>query len=196
MTLPKITTSVLTLSTGSLLTVFSTYWIVLGVFLDRHILYFPGDPPYLDVSLVPAATGAICFAVGIWVMQRLPIWNRRPAIRHSSVLGLTASLLAVAVCLAGVAFRFTPRWRGVREGIRQHAEQIAAAAGGRRQLSPEEFVALRQRYMPDPIQVDLSGYGTVRLRMAHGIYPYIGVDFNDSEHALFDLPTMWCRYSD
>ena len=26
----------------------------------------------------------------------------------------------------------------------------------------------------------------VQLRMAHGVYPYVGVDFSDASHALFE----------
>jgi hypothetical protein len=50
--------------------------------------------------------------------------------------------------------------------------------------------------MPNPVPVFLRGYGQVQLRMAHGVYPYIGVDFRDGGHALFDPVTMYCTYSD
>lgn len=53
-----------------------------------------------------------------------------------------------------------------------------------------------KQFVPTPVTVQLRGYGPVRLRMAHGVYPYVGVDFSDASHALFDPRTMWCTYSD
>jgi hypothetical protein len=32
--------------------------------------------------------------------------------------------------------------------------------------------------------------------MAHGVYPYVGVDFGGGANALFDPRTMICTYSD
>jgi hypothetical protein len=55
---------------------------------------------------------------------------------------------------------------------------------------------LRQRYVPTPVVLQLPGWGPVQLRMAHGIPPYVGIDFGDGGHALFDPVTMLCTYSD
>jgi hypothetical protein len=105
------------------------------------------------------------------------------------------TLLVVAAL--GILERHDPRWRPIREGIRRYGDAIAAAAGDKhRVLSHEEFEKFKQQFIPTPVTVDLPGYGPVRLRMAHGVYPYVGVDFSDASHALFEPTTMWCTYSD
>ncbi len=50
--------------------------------------------------------------------------------------------------------------------------------------------------MPQPVSIRLAGFGTVSLRMAHRVYPYVGVDFGSGSHALFDPRTMICSYAD
>jgi len=89
------------------------------------------------------------------------------------------------------------RWREVRNGIRQYGDAIAAAAGSQgRLLTEEEFHRLHDQFMPEPIPVTLRGYGIVRLRMAHRVYPYVGVDFGGGANAIFEPRTMLCTYSD
>ena len=58
-------------------------------------------------------------------------------------------------------------------------------------LTEEEFRRFHERFLPQPLPVALQGYGTVHLRMAHGVYPYIGVDFGGGANALFDRRTMF-----
>jgi len=108
-----------------------------------------------------------------------------------------ASFIAVFIATAGILERQNSRWREIRNGIRRYGDQIAAAAGDKhRVLSHERFERFKQQFLPIPVAVQLPGYGPVRLRMAHGVYPYVGVDFSDASHALFDPRTMWCTYSD
>src|SRR5262249_42097167 len=98
---------------------------------------------------------------------------------------------------AGILERQDARWAAVRNGIRQYGDRIAAAVGDKdRVLSHEEFVEFKRRFLPTPIPVRLPGYGTVSLRIAHGVYPYVGVDFGGGANALFDPRTMMCTYSD
>jgi len=93
---------------------------------------------------------------------------------------------------------FDSRQHGVTSGrgIATYGDLVAADVGDHGLLTSEEFTRLIVKYMPVPIERQLVGYGLVRLRMAHGVYPYVGVDFSDSEHALFDPRMMICWYSD
>ena len=76
-----------------------------------------------------------------------------------------------------------------------YSQQIDAATGGtRRQLSPDEVETLRNRFIPEAVPADLPGHGVVHLRMAHGVYPYVGVDFGGA-HALFDPGYMFVLYT-
>lgn len=105
-------------------------------------------------------------------------------------------MAVVVIGALGILERQDPRWSELRKGIRRYGDAIAAAAGDKhRVLSHEEFERFNQQFVPTPGAVQLRGYGVVRLRMAHGVYPYVGVDFSDASHALFDPTTMWCRYS-
>ena len=83
-------------------------------------------------------------------------------------------VVVALVCIAGILERQDPRWREVRTAIRQYGNAIAADAGDRhRILNHDEFVALRQKHVPTPVPLDLAGFGTVYLRMAHAVYPYV-----------------------
>jgi hypothetical protein len=97
----------------------------------------------------------------------------------------------------GIAERHDARWASLRAGMREQGDRIAAAAGSRdRVLSHDEFIRFREEFVPTPIPMRLPGYGMVSLRMAHGVYPYVGVDFGHGANALFDPDTMFCTYSD
>ena len=126
--------------------------------------------------------------------------SRNPPLRFSSpIVGFAAgcSFLIFAGCAAGILERHDSRWAAVRNGIHQYGDAIAAAAGDKnRVLTQEEFDRFHEQFMPQPVAVSLRGYGTVRLRMAHGVYPYVGVDFGNGANALFDPRTMICTYSD
>jgi hypothetical protein len=111
---------------------------------------------------------------------------------------LSISGICFLVCVLGIGFRLSPPWLPVRAGIRSSGDAILAASGGdrTRTLSLTEFTTLKARFMPTPVAVQLRGFGTVHLRMAHGVYPYVGVDFGEGMNALFDPRTMLCTYSD
>lgn len=157
--------------------------------------YFPGDPPYADLAIVPAALGIAISSI-IRLVTRRQRTGATIFLRLNRLVLGTASL-AVALCTLCIAFRFTPVWADVRHGIRTYGDEIANVVGDRNQVLTEaEFVTLKRQFIPAPVPVELRGYGTVYLRMAHGIYPYVGVDFSDASHALFDPVTMLCMYSD
>ena len=75
---------------------------------------------------------------------------------------------------------------------RKKVPEALRAAG----LDIKEFRRFHDRFLPQPVSVALPGYGTVHLRMAHGVYPYVGVDFGGGANAFFDPRTMICTYSD
>ena len=166
----------------------------IGLGLRTHnIWYFPGDPPVLDLALIPASA-ALLFGVVAILSLREQASRRLGACARLSCLW---AFVVFVFCLGGIGFRFTPAWKEVREGIRHYGDQIAAEVGSRhRVLTTTEFEDLKAKYMPQPISVRLSGFGTVNLRMAHGVYPYIGVDFGSGSHALFNPRTMICSYAD
>jgi hypothetical protein len=109
----------------------------------------------------------------------------------------TLAMILFVISAAPILERHDARWREVRNGIRQYGDAIAAAAGSQgRLLTEEEFHRLHDQFMPEPIPVTLRGYGIVRLRMAHRVYPYVGVDFGGGANAIFEPRTMLCTYSD
>jgi hypothetical protein len=153
---------------------------------------FPGDPPLFDVLVYLALLNLVLSApLYLWWRWR----GRRPDL-HIVGLLVVFWVAITLTSLLGVAERHDPRWRQVRATIREYGDVIAADAGGRRALEGQEFEALRERHMPRPVPVHLPGFGTVHLRMNHGNYPYVGVDFGDGRNAFFDLKTMLCVYSD
>jgi hypothetical protein len=156
---------------------------------------FPGDPPLFDL-LVPAAAMGAGLNVPLWLLSR-KLRGSPVSVRLISQLCSIASLTLLVVAGLGILERQAPRWSPLRQGIRHYGDAIATAAGDKhRVLSHEEFEIFKQQFIQTPVTVDLFGYGRVRLRMAHGVYPYVGVDFSDASHALFDPITMWCTYSD
>lgn len=162
---------------------------------------FPGDPPYLDVSLMLAAVAMVSGLAGATLFRRQLAASRLGgAAWWPYGIALTATTVATATaltCLGGVGYRHSVAWRGVRNGLAHYGGLIASDVGDRRQiLTEQQFRALQRRLLPSPVPIELPGWGTVRLRMAHAQYPYVGVDFGDGRHALFDPDTMICIYSD
>ncbi len=168
--------------------------VAIGLGLSTHnIWYFPGNPPVLDLALIPASA-ALLFGVGAILSLRERASPRLVACARASCLW---AFVVFVFCVGGIGFRFTPAWKEVRDGIRHYGEQMAAEVGsGDRVLTTTKFEHLRAKYMPQPVSVRLAGFGTVSLRMAHGVYPYVGVDFGSGSHALFDPRTMICSYAD
>jgi hypothetical protein len=159
--------------------------------------WFPGDPPMLDLALPPAALG---FLGGAFVWWRLTAVRRNEGARLLLVLSaaVTASAaVALAGCAAGIGFRQSAAWSDLRHAIRQAGDAVAAdASNPTAVLDRAEFEALRQKHVPRPIEITLRGFGPVQLRMAHGVYPYVGVDFGEGRHAFFEPRSMACTYSD
>jgi hypothetical protein len=179
----------------------SLWTLVLGHLALGSLFYFPGDPPFLDVALLPAS-GSVVLAFGLLLLCSLQVLRRHWAAPRLMVLSartlLAASALTTVFCAAGILYRFSPAWAPVRIGIRTYGNSILAASGGdpRHLLSQQEFLLLEQRFLTPPVEVPVRGYGFVRLRMAHGAYPYVGVDFGGGRNAAFHPGTMYCTYSD
>ncbi len=167
--------------------------VVVALSIGTQPWNFPGDPPLFDMVWLPAGvssvTSALVLAATRWAGGGMP--PRRAGIASALLSGTLCML-----CVAGIAQRHSPRWADVRNGIRTYGDAIAAAAGHRGMLSWEEFAALRARFLPTPVPVQLPGHGDVRLRMARRSYPYVGVDFGDGRNAQFDPATMVCIYAD
>jgi hypothetical protein len=155
---------------------------------------FPGDPPVFDLLIIPA-TLAVGMSLPLWLLfHRAEVTG---VLRWVTSLAATVSLAICVLCAAGILERQDPRWSPIRNGIRRYGDAIAAEAGSKdRVLTAEEFKRFHDKYLPRSVPVQLRGYGEVRLRMAHGVYPYVGVDFSDASHALFNPWTMVCTCSD
>jgi len=154
---------------------------------------FPGDPPLFDLLIYGAAFSAIVNIPLALIVSRLGQGRVLSIPRLCSI----AAVMMLIGSAAGILERHSPRWRPVRDGIRHYGDLIDAAAGNKRHvLTNEEFDRFHERFMPQPIAVMLPGYGTVHLRMAAGVYPYVSVDFGGGANALFDPQTMICVYSD
>jgi hypothetical protein len=187
----------------------AVFWVIIACVVTGVVLFysvlllaftptpwnFPGDPPAFELAAIMSAVALIVvlpLAALSVLLEQTPAYVPLGARACSIVCAAT-----LAVALAGVLERHDRRWSEVRNEIRRYGDAIAAAAGDKnRVLTSDEFARFQRQFIPKPVTVLLPGYGTVRLRMAHGIYPYIGVDFSDASHALFNPLTMWCTYSD
>jgi hypothetical protein len=160
--------------------------------------WFPGDPPMLDLALPPAALGFLGAAFVWWRLTVLRRTDGAPRLLLVLSAAVTASAaVALAACAAGIGFRQSTAWSDLRHAIRQAGDAVAAdVSDPSAVLGRAEFEALRQKHVPRPIEITLRGFGSVRLRMAHAIYPYVGVDFGEGRHAFFEPRSMTCTYSD
>jgi|KBSMisStandDraft_5_1062788.scaffolds.fasta_scaffold73669_3 hypothetical protein len=189
--------------------VFAAWALVGALFLGAVLLYggffflahptpwnFPGDPPLFDL-LIYAAGIAVLVNAPLWLLARW-LWTGPDGLVRS--VPRACAMVSLAMFLtsaAGILERHDARWAAIRGAIRQYGDEIATAAGDKdRVLSHEEFEQFKRRFLPTPVPVRLPGYGTVTLRMASGVYPYVGVDFGGGANALFDPASMMCTYSD
>jgi hypothetical protein len=187
----------------NLWTVSSAATITLTVLLAGSLLTgnatpwnFPGDPPLFDAVLYPAVISCVV-SIPLWLVVRRRPWGLGHIVSGIEYATTMVSWLLLLVCTAGILERHGDRWTAVRNGIRQYSDAIATELGDRnRILTSEEFSRLHDKYIPEAVSVSLPGYGVVQLRMAHGVYPYVGVDFCCGGHALFDPRTMVVTYSD
>jgi hypothetical protein len=156
---------------GALITAAVTFYATL--FFTHHPTpwNFPGDPPLFDLLI---------FAGAIAAVVNLPVALLVGRLRgHSSTLILLIPRLCAAVAVvmllvsaAGILERHDARWAQIRNGIRLYGDRVAEAAGDKdRVLTEEEFKRFHDKFMPQPVAVRLTGYGTVHLRMAHGVFP-------------------------
>jgi len=162
---------------------------------------WPGDGPTLDLSLILGLCGLAPASIGsalFWREMREDRLGRAARLPFATaIIGLGLMLMGVLIAGAGVGYRQTEAWRPVREAIVLYGDEVAADIGNRNiVLSSEQLAAMREKYLPQPLPVNLPGWGTVRIRMAHGNYPYVGVDFGEGRNAQFDPRTMLCIYSD
>lgn len=166
----------------------------------RHTYwFFPGDPPIFDVLLI---IGSLIGALSLLIVLGSRAFRSRIRLVLLRV-GITVAILSVAMVVPGaivVGYRQTSAWAPLRSAIRHYDDLIwteVRERGSQLPLSPQEFETLRSRFIPEPVAISLAdGAWTVHLRMAHGIPPYVGVDFGDGASALFDPRTMLCIYSD
>ena len=155
----------------------------------------PGDPPIFDM-LVELGIVPVVLSACAWCASQVWQGPGRLALRLARASFVVSATLVVVGAL-GVAERHGPRWSAIRSVIRHHATEIDEAVGGRgRVLSRAEFEATRQRFMPRPVPVWFAGVGFVLVRMAHGAYPFVVVDFGEGIHVEFEPVTMWSIYAD
>jgi hypothetical protein len=176
--------------------------LALSPFRDWYgadLRYFPGDAPVADNVLMFAPVGVL-LCLGVLAMSlylgggRIPV---RP-LRVASGSMLLVLCLCSLVATGSVLYRFSPAWNHVRTEIRRLGDEILAASGGDRDrtLTSTEFERLKQRFLPEPVPVPLTGFGNVHLEMGRVVYPYVEVDFGAGRIAQFDPDTMICTYSD
>ena len=180
---------------GTLVTVAVMFYGGLFLAINPTPWNFPGDPPLFDLLIYGAGTATMVNLPLAVIVSRFG--QRKGLVPWIPRLSSALALVMLIGSAAGILERHDARWRAIRNGIREYGDLIAAAAGDKnRVLTEEEFRRFHKRFLPQPLPVALPGYGTVRLRMAHGVYPYIGVDFGGGANALFDPRTMFCTYSD
>lgn len=167
---------------------FSTIWMVAAAIVAAMVLFyrltffsinpipwsFPGDPPFF-VLLALSGIASVFLSLQLWLLARRFAATPRLVV-FGSKLSSIASLMAVFIAAGGILERQDSPWSEIRSGIRRYGDQIAAASGDKnRVLSHEEFEQFKQQFVPAPVTVQLPGYGPVRLCMAHGVYPYVGL---------------------
>lgn len=181
---------------GALVTAVVAFYASLFFAINPTPWNFPGDPPLFDLLIYGAGVAALVNVPLALIVNRLR-GHSRGLILSIPRLSSAAALIMLFASAGGILERHDARWAAVRDGIRQYGDAIAKAAGSKdRVLTEQEFRRFHDQFMPQPVPVILRGYGTVHLRMAHGVYPYIGVDFGGGANALFDPRTMICTYSD
>lgn len=167
---------------------------------DRAWLW-PGDAPTLDLGFILGVCGLVPALVGSALFRReLPADRLGRAARvplGTAILGLGLVLSGLLISGAAIGYRHTAAWQQVRATIVRYGDDVAADVGDRNLvLSREQFDAMRLKHVPRPIPVVLSGWGVVHIRMAHAVYPYVGVDFGEGRNAFFEPRSMLCTYSD
>lgn len=167
--------------------------------MKQSYWYFPGDPPVLD--LLPYL-GALCALLGGVLFLCTFVLVRRWRL-PARWIALFLAGLGVVVAIPGlvvIGHRHTSTWEPVRSAIRHYDQVIGEAVREQRLTLPRSsaaFERLRATYLPNDQIVHLAGWERpVKLRMAHGVPPYVGVDFGGGAHAMFDPTTMICTYSD
>lgn len=167
--------------------------------MKQSYWYFPGDPPVFDIlpylGALYAVLGCVLFLSTFMLVRR---W--RPVARWIALFLVGSGVVVALPGLVVIGHRHTSAWEPVRSAIRHHARVIGEAVREQRltlPLSNVAFERLRAMYLPNDQVVHLAGWERpVRLRMAHGVPPYVGVDFGGGAYALFDSKTMVCTYSD
>ena len=167
---------------------------------DRAWLW-PGDAPTLDLGFVFGLCGLVPALVGCALFRRELRADRLGSAARlpfgTATAGLGLVLCSLLISGAAIGYRHTPAWQQVRAAIMHYGDEVAADVGDRtRVLSREQFDTLRQKHVPRPIPVVLPGWGVVHIRMAHAVYPYVGVDFGEGRNAFFEPRSMLCTYSD
>ena len=181
---------------GVLITGATVFYACLFLAVNPTPWNFPGDPPLFDLLIYAGAITAMVNLPLAFLVKRLAGQSRRLLGSIPRLCAIVGVVMFVGAA-AGILERQDARWAAVRNGIRQYGDAVATASADKhRVLSHEEFEQFKKQFMPRSVPVLLPGYGMVQLRMAHGVYPYVGVDFTDASHALFDPTTMLCTYSD
>lgn len=158
------------------------------------IWYFPGDPPLFETLAMLSLFLVTAWGVA-WLLMRLAA----PRMSKGGIGKLLRALLLLSalplpVASVGIAHRHLGEWADLKALLRTYADRIEKevekrgsdhlAEIGHEVLTPQphfKFAAFR-----DP----------VRLRVLSTEYPYVGVDFGEGAHAVFDPMTMICTYSD
>jgi hypothetical protein len=158
--------------------------------------YFPGDPPLRDLLFDMLVLGASLAGIA-WLSLRLVVPQAGRKVRRAFGVLSIACLLGAVPASWVVIQRHTGAWQELRVVLRTRAAAIRAdVADPDAILTPEQFQSLRTKHVPQAVPVELPGYGIVHVRMSHGVPPYVGVDFRDGGHAVFDPTTMFCGYTD
>ena len=149
----------------------------------------PGELPFVELGVV-IGLGLIYTALAGHLLLRTTAHCRDRILVLAMLIGVPA--------LYVLAMRHGNDWKDIRDAIRTYSTKIdEAAVGLHKPLSAADFQRIKAAIIPQPVELHFrSGGPPVYLRMAHGTYPFVGVDFGEGAHAEFAPLTMAVIYAD
>ena len=163
--------------------IFCYYFIWLLLSYPGAFLYFPGDPPYVDLAapmimVLTLGTGLLSIVEKIWIKSKEPM--RLRFVTKIMVLGC----FLLTIFTYGI--RLSPIWEEIRNKPINAPEIMGKVYDWESQPSSDII-----RYW-----ARMPGYGRVLVEKSRRNPEGVHVDFGNGSNAWFSLRTMYCNNSD
>lgn len=163
------------------------------------IWYFPGDPPVFEMLAMLCLFALGGLAVVCSLVFLVTLSEKTSRLRRTLLIWLSVSMTPFAVILFGAAVGISKRhfgeWARLKSLLQQYSSLVAAEI--EKGEDPRQAAALQLKLLsPSPTFKFKALSEPVRLEIMQTEPPYVGVDFGNGAHAVFDPQTMICTYSD